>query len=345
MSEHTIPPTGQPYSERLGIIAPHQFQAALARFGLGDFIEAAPVSRGLFGQNVFVTSTQGQYVLRGVPHYPWQFPKERFGAALLYEHTQVPVAYPYLLDESTDIFGWSYLLMPRLHGISPADSRLTDIERLDIARELGRNLAEVHALAWPYAGEYDFATNTIQPFGEGYPEWLGRDVRRWMALARGNGAATTQDDIDWTEQVIGDAQAALAVDFQPCFVMNDYNPGNVLVDRVQDTWCVTGLFDLMEYYMGDGEADLMRLMATYLDWGQHQDTQPAQAFGTAYLESRPARPGFAERYALFMLRDRLITWEYGTRPINNWFPESQSFRDYAERYIESYRLFLPGSRY
>jgi hygromycin-B 7''-O-kinase len=342
MSEHTAGSAGREYSQRLGVLAPDQFQAALARFGLGDFVEAAPVSRGLFGQNVFVASTQGDYVLRGMPHYPWQFPKERFGATLLHDRTQVPVAYPYLLDASTDIFGWSYLLMPRLQGVSPADAQLTDAEQVDIARAMGRNLVQMHTLTWPFAGEYDLTSNSIQPFGEGYSQWLVADVRRWLALARGHGAATTADDVIWTEQVIRDAQSALAVDFQPCFVMNDYNPGNVLADRVQGEWHVTGLFDLMEYYFGDGEADLMRLMATYLDWGQHRDMRLAHAFGTAYLASRPARPGFAERYALFMLRDRLIAWEYGTRPGLNWFPEARSFRDYAERYMLSYRLFEPG---
>ncbi len=344
MSERTARPAGRGYSQRLGVLAPDQFQAALARFELGDFVEAAPVSGGLFGQNVFVTSTQGHYVLRGVPHYPWQFPKERFAAALLHEYTQVPVAYPYLLDASTDIFGWNYLLMPRLQGVRPADNQLTGAEQLGIARAMGQNLAQMQTLTWPFAGEYDLASNTIQPFGERYPQWFVADVRRWLALARGHGAATTADDVIWTERVIRDAQSALAVGFQPCFVMNDYNPGNVPVDRVQGEWRVTGLFDLMEYYFGDGEADMMRLMASYLDWGQHRDMRLAHAFGTAYLEARPARPGFAERYALFMLRDRLITWEYGTRPGHDWFPEGWSFRDYAERYMLSYRLFEPDIR-
>jgi len=185
MSEHTARPAPPAYSQRLGVLAPDQFQAALARFELGDFVEATPVSGGLFGQNVFVTSTQGQYVLRGMPHYPWQFPKERFGAALLHERTQVPVAYPYLLDTSTDIFGWNYLLMPRMPGVAPADDQLTDADQVGIARALGRNLAQMHGLTWPFAGEYDLTSNTIQPFGEGYRQWLSADVRRWLAFVFG----------------------------------------------------------------------------------------------------------------------------------------------------------------
>ncbi|MGI8914806.1 MAG: hypothetical protein ACR2JY_13670 [Chloroflexota bacterium] len=43
------------YSSRLERIAPVQFQAALDRFGLGRFLQAAPIPFGLFGQNVFLT--------------------------------------------------------------------------------------------------------------------------------------------------------------------------------------------------------------------------------------------------------------------------------------------------
>jgi hypothetical protein len=44
--------TGQVYSQRLGALTPQQFGAALARFSLGDFVGAAPITGGLFGQNV-----------------------------------------------------------------------------------------------------------------------------------------------------------------------------------------------------------------------------------------------------------------------------------------------------
>lgn len=341
MSEHTSQPTKRVYSQRLGALAPQQFQAALTRFGLGTFVDAMPVSQGLFGQNVFVRSSQGEYVLRGAPHYPWQFPKERIGATLLHERTPVPVAYPYLLDTATDIFGWPYLLMPRLYGRSPADPHLTHSDQLDIAQALGHNLVHLHHLTWPDAGAYDLTSDTIQPFGTGFAQWIIADIQRWLAAARANGVATTTDDIKWIEHVLGEAQAVLAHAFQPCFVMNDYNPGNVLVDRIHGSWRVSGLFDLMEYYFGDGEADLVRLIAIYLEQGQQRGVQLARAFASTYLTQKPAREGFAERYAFFMLRDRLIVWEYGTRPGNNWFAQGQSFRDYAEPFTQSWRIVAP----
>ena len=55
------------YSHRLGELSTGQFQAALDRFDLGQFIRAEPISAGNFGQNVYLTSATGEYILRGAP--------------------------------------------------------------------------------------------------------------------------------------------------------------------------------------------------------------------------------------------------------------------------------------
>lgn len=78
------------YSQRLGPISVAQLQAALDRFGLGAFVRAAPTFGGLFGQNLSLTSDQGEFVLRGKPHYPWQLPTEQFFARLQHERTVAP---------------------------------------------------------------------------------------------------------------------------------------------------------------------------------------------------------------------------------------------------------------
>src|SRR6266496_1680075 len=102
------------YSSRLGNLSDDQLQAALDRFSLGRFVRAEPIPFGLFGQNLFLTSTTGDYVLRGVPHYDWQFPTEQFFAEQLHQKTRVPVPYPYRLESATDIFGSAFILMPRM---------------------------------------------------------------------------------------------------------------------------------------------------------------------------------------------------------------------------------------
>lgn len=93
------------YSERLGVISDSQLQEALNKHKLGQLIAATPISEGLFGQNLFLTSTSGDFVLRGKPHYDWQFPKEKYFAEELHKNSNVPVPYPYLHDNDKSIFG------------------------------------------------------------------------------------------------------------------------------------------------------------------------------------------------------------------------------------------------
>ena len=159
---------GKTYSQRLGPISDEQFQAALDRFDLGRLIQAEPISFGLFGQNVFVSSTQGDYVLRGSPHFWWQFPTEQFYARFLYEQAHAPAPWPYLVDPSPEIFGWSYALMLRMPGLQLADrevrEQLSPSDRLVIARALGENLASMQKAKWPHSGRYQADTDSVEPF-------------------------------------------------------------------------------------------------------------------------------------------------------------------------------------
>ncbi|MGH7949360.1 MAG: aminoglycoside phosphotransferase family protein, partial [Candidatus Binataceae bacterium] len=93
------------YSKRLGAISDAQLQAALDRFDLGRLIGAEPVQGGLFGQNLFLVSSEGEFVFRGSPHHEWQLPTERFFSKMLHERTRMPAPWPFLIDERTDIFG------------------------------------------------------------------------------------------------------------------------------------------------------------------------------------------------------------------------------------------------
>src|SRR5207249_4234797 len=90
--------------------------AALDGFGLGRLIAAEPVASGNWGQNCFVISTEGEFVLRGAPHYAWQLLEEQFFARLLHAHTRAPVPWPYYVEQSSELFGWSYAVMARLPG-------------------------------------------------------------------------------------------------------------------------------------------------------------------------------------------------------------------------------------
>ncbi len=328
------------YATRLGPITDAQFRAALRRLGRGEFVRAEPVTGGLFGQNVFVTSTSGEWVLRGAPHYDWQLPSERFFARLLHERTRAPVPWPYLLDPSGDIFGWSYALMPRMPGLQPATAApagRSPADRLGMARAMAENLALAHALTWPSPGRYDLTADTIAPFAERWPDRVAAEVRGWLARARRHSDRTTDADVAWAEGLLGAARAALDEPFRPRVVLRDYTEGNVVMGRTAGGWRVTGMFDLMEASFGDGEMDLPRQAARYLD----EDAGSAREVLRTYLGRRPPRPGFAERYPVYMLRDRLILWEYAQRPSSTPRRDPRrTLREWAEPYTSSLEALL-----
>lgn len=334
------------YSRRLGHITPEQFQAALARFDLGRFVRATPATDGLFGQNIFLTCDTGEYVLRGAPHYDWQFPTEQFFARLLHQRTTAPTPWPYLLDPATDIFGWPYALMPRMPGHHFNDhawfATLTMDDRIAIAAALGDTLADLHALTWPHAGRYDPTTNTIEPRPHGYGVWMIERIEERLATALTFAEYTTQADVDWARRLIAAGRDSLDVPYQPRVVMEDYQPGNVSIVREDGAdgsggrWRVGGVFDLMTLTFGDGEADLARLGRMYV----YEEPRLAGAFTGAYLARRPPRPGFAQRFPIYLLHDSLIIWLFCLRNHDIWWPKGMTLQIWVEDTLE--RLHTAG---
>ncbi len=356
--------TERMYSQRLGMISDMRFQAALDRFHLGRFIRAEAIPFGNFGQNVFVSSTTGEYVLRGQPHFWWQFPTEQFFTRQLHERTRVPVPWPYLIDPTPDIFGWSFVFMPRMPGLQLADQEIKKqlglADRLLIAQALGENLAQMQEVTWPLTGRYDAASNTVEPFDLAkelawpfpsesdarlasmeptiitYSERVKGCLRHHLARAQGcNAATTTPEDIFWVEERIAEAQDTLDETFEPCLLMEDYKEGNLVVTQRGKRWQVSGVFDLMEAHFGDGEADLSRPIAEYLN----EDPQLAGAFFAAYRTHTSLRPGFARRFPIYMLLDRVILWEFFQRQGWRWWPEAWTFRNWASQYISPPIIF------
>ena len=92
-------------------------------------------------------------------------------------------------------------------------------------------------------------------------------------------------------------------------------------------WYVSGVFDLMGGYFGDGEADLSRQTASYLD----EDPKLAREFLQAYLQDTPPRPGFDKRFPVYMLLDRAILRAYFQRSGVRWWDDDWTFRDWASR--------------
>jgi hygromycin-B 7''-O-kinase len=330
------------FSNRLGHISTEQFQAALTRLHLGDFVEAEAIPFGLFGQNVFLTSTQGKFVLRGAPHYPWQFPTEQFFVDQLHARTQAPVPYPYLLEPSTDIFGWSFVIMPRMPGLQLhhklAAARLALKDRLEIAVALARMLVEVQNLTWVVPGKFDPQTGDVMPFDKPYHEWVIENIHEKAAAAQGYNDHTTASDLDWIKSVIDASRSFLVPAGGTCVVLGDYGAHNSSVVRSEGAWHVSGIFDLMTAHFGDGQADLSVQVRNYLK----KDDGLAETFIDEYLRLKPRPVGFVEQQRLYMLDLMLSFWRHWQKHQGS-VPGEQiglTFEQYARPSVEFWDKYL-----
>lgn len=313
------------YSERLGRLSHEQLQAALDRFELGQLLDVQPTTAGLFGQNLILSAKSGEWVFRGGPHWPWQFDKEKVYADRLHDGTAAPVPWPYLVERSEEIFGWSYALMARLPGATPTAmwDGLSKSECCAVGRAIGAGLAESHRLKTRQVGEYD-------PGGGGilaepsFSDW----VLRTMSDLRTEGlcipGALEDEDLALLDDLLATHRNALDEPFEPCFVHYDFKEGNVLIERPASGFRLSGIFDLMTWAYGDGEQDLSRMSASLAA----RDRDVALHFIAAYREQLPFRPGYAGRFRIYMLMDRLIIWIYG-RKNGVWFSEDDRFRKFA----------------
>jgi hygromycin-B 7''-O-kinase len=302
--------TSREYSKRLVNISDEQLRRALGHFDLGTFLYAEPIPFGLFGQNLFITSAAGDFVLRGVPHYDWQFPTEKFFIDQLHAKTDVPIPYPYLLNPSTEIFGWPFVMMPKMSGLQLADSqvvaRLSSDERRGVARALAAMLIEIQNLTWKHSGRYNIAIQMIEPMLQDYRSWVVQRIRELITQAQGYNANTTAADAAWVENIIERTAQACLTPYQPCLVLEDYKEPNVVVTQEQTGWRVSGVFDFMTAHFGDGEADLARQTGTYL----RELPELADEFVQFYLDHKVVEPGFGKRQQLYMLYDSLLIWSF-----------------------------------
>ncbi len=318
------------YSKRLGLLTHAQLQAALDRFELGELIAAAPAPSGQFGQNVMLTASSGEHVLRGSPHPAWQLQHERCAAELIHTRTSLPAPWPYRIEEAIDLLGWSYAVMPRLPGTCIVDHdafmALAPADRSGIARTMGEALAALHRPAFDRVARFDPVKGGFAPLEIPHDEWFRVYVRDWLQRCRAVSRAMSDADVAWVESLLADAAAALAVPFVPALVHRDFKENN-LVFRNDGAggWRVTGVFDLQDCFVGDGEYDLVRFFTAHAI----ERRELAEAYLDAYASVRRLRPGFDERFRLYLATDRLIIWEYGQRT-GGWFPPELGFRAWAE---------------
>jgi hygromycin-B 7''-O-kinase len=208
------------YSERLGVIDPGQLFEVAEMFELGEVISAEAMAGGLFGQNLALTTTEGDFVLRGNPHGHVQLTKERTGEAIR--------------------------------------DAAEDRERVALARATGEALAELHDVVADRPGPYDAQLDDFIEIDD-FADWALHRFEHWRNACRAVDGLSTEAEL-WLDQLIEECAPALAEPFDPVLVHHDFKYGNLNFEPTADGFESSGVFDLFEAYFGDGEEDLVRTL-------------------------------------------------------------------------------------
>ncbi|MDR9855382.1 phosphotransferase [Paenibacillus sp. VCA1] len=321
-------------SNSLGSIAAGQIQSMLDRFHLGELISSERTAEGVMKQTMFIASTAGEYVLKGNPVYEGQWVEEKFFVEGLHEISGVPVPIPYIIDEQNDIFGWSYALMPRLPGMHfnnpEIQTALSDADQMRIASCLAETLNQFHLWKAERFGEYDPVHRCIRPFMDNYGNWLYGTIKFWLDDAQKYSVIRAEDQ-RWVDHVLKESEHFFRSLSNPTFVMGDFKPENVLMERCANDWRVSGVIDFTTSYFGDGIADLSKIALHYLDLGQED---LAKRFISDYMNLTNASTPEIHRLKVHLLHQRVLDWgcAYATDSVT--WNKRFSFAEWADRFVQ-----------
>lgn len=319
---------------RLGTITTEQLQAMLDRFKLGKLISFSSTAQGAMGQTMFITSTDGEFVLKGNPLYPGQLEEEKFFVDQLNQITDIPVPSPYVIDPSDDIFGWSYAWMPHLGGehidaINEKNKLRTD-EKLKIAELIAKVMQKFHLWKVDAFGELDPKTFELSPFAPTYIDWLFERILFWLEDAKKYSTITSKD-FQWVQALLEESQSAFLHCRTPTFVMGDFKPGNFLVQSGENGWQISGVFDFTNSYFADPLSDLIKMLIFYFD---HETLEIAQRFVDTYFAETKITKDMKQRIKVHLVHQRVLDWG-GAKATNRLtWDDDLSFTDWVETYIE-----------
>jgi hygromycin-B 7''-O-kinase len=294
----------------------------------------------LWDKTMFVSSTDGDFVLKGNPLFPGQFLEEQFFIENIHKRTGAIVPIPYIIDDSDDIFGWSYSLMPRLQGEhlnSPKiEKTLSKEEKIKIAELVANTLLEFHSWKVNQFGELETNNLTLKPFKVTYTEWIYNRIKFWIDDAKKYSDISSKDYI-WVETLLESSKGSFDDIISPTFVMGDFKPGNFLLDSDANGWKISGVFDFTNAYFGDGLSDLIKMITLYLN-NDEQDV--ARHLLSVYTKGTEQRENLKQRIRVHMLQQRILDWGCAKATGMVTWDDKLSFSNWVEYYTETVASLL-----
>jgi len=261
-------------------------QDAIAHLNL-EIAEIQPVPDSFSSIVRLIELVSGEQLVLKIPYVKRKLFREL--GALEAFHNDLPV--PDLVDVWVpDDDRPGALLLSRLPGASIADP-----VDAGLARQMGDLLGRFHTHRLDHYGDREEAGN---PDAHDWWAMLHDGLDRWKPHCM---QAMPPDLYARSLALYRDLAADLPAPDGPCWVHNDYRPGNILVEDGK----ITGLIDFESARGGSADRDFTKV--SHYVWKPDPATKPA--FLAGYAEIRPV-PDFERTLTLYQLHNALggIAW-------------------------------------
>jgi hygromycin-B 7''-O-kinase len=324
--------SGMAVYRSLGEVSNSQWQAVADHFDLGRVRRATPFMGG-YGNNVELECDSGLWVFSGRLSRE-SFRRERFFVERIAEGSTVGVPWPYHIDDSEEIFDWTYAVMRHVGGEVVTWNQDRDWDA--VASALGRGAAGLHAVTFPAPAQW--REGNLVAFDGSQRERFEGLIAELIRKASQRGLLD-----DESERWVREAVAGAAVEgYVPTIVHHDLTRGNAHFTFEGDRIEVSGIFDLKECFVADPDEDLARSLWEFC---VEVGTGPSRAFLDAYRAERPARPGEAARLRAYAIYDLFLIWveapsrDHVETP-RSGFGDHETFRAWASGLVESVERVL-----
>lgn len=177
--------------------------------------------------------------------------------------SQVKIEVPKIIQKGT-FEGWNFFIMTRVPGELLIDvwDLLSKDERIGIAVDLGKLIRQMHAL------DIDVYKEVNQQFDQ----WISKQKNQVEEHHNGTGLASH------LIREVKDYVASFEPSKEKVLLTGEYTPFNLIVNRVQDRWMLTGLIDFADCFIGEPHYDLLGPIL----FNFYKETELTSAFLNSY---------------------------------------------------------------
>jgi len=158
------------------------------------------------------------------------------------EWSRVHIEVPKIIQKG--IFeGWNFFMMTRVPGELLIDvwNLLSKDERIGIAVDLGKLLQQMHALD----------INVYKELNQDFDQWIIKQKNQVEQHHNGTGLSSH------LVREVKDYVASFEPSSEKVLLTGEYTPFNLIVNRVQNRWILTGLIDFADCFIGEPHYDLL----------------------------------------------------------------------------------------